>query len=159
MIFLLSSIEWTMIAIWAFVFIATLVIELETADLTTIWFCISSAITLILAAFSVKPLYQIIFFVLLSLILVLSTRPLTKNMMKKEIIPTNSDRLIGMVATVTQEITNGEIGEVKVKNELWRAFTNFNISFEIGEKVIIDAIEGNKLLISKLNDDNTIDIL
>lgn len=159
MIFLLSLTEWTMLGIWILIFILTLVIEIETADLTTIWFCVSSGITAIIAAFGIQPLYQLLFFVGFSFLLILATRPLTKNMMKKEIIHTNSDKFVGMIATVTKEFSKGNVGEVKLKSDLWRAFSNSNESFEIDENVLIEGIEGNKLLVSKLTNESTIEIL
>lgn len=148
-----------MIAIWASIFVITLVIELETADLTTIWFCISSLITLICSFFNLNPLYQVIIFVILSFVLILATRPLTKKMMNRDIIHTNSDKLIGMIAIVTKKIVDGEIGEVKVDNNLWRAISVDNDSINENEKVIINSLSGNKVIVSKIKSDNDVEIL
>lgn len=148
-----------MIAIWAVIFVVTLIIELETADLTTIWFCVSSLITLICSFFSIDILYQIIIFVALSFILILSTRPLTKKMMNKDIIHTNTDKLVGMIATVTKKIVDGEIGEVKVDNNFWRAISIDGISINENEKVIVNSLSGNKVVVSKIKSDNDIEIL
>ena len=52
-----------MIAVWAIIFIVTLIIELETADLTTIWFCVSSLVTLICTLCGVKETNQLIILV------------------------------------------------------------------------------------------------
>lgn len=148
-----------MIAIWAVIFVVTLIIELETADLTTIWFCVSSLITLICSFFSLDILYQIIIFVALSFVLILATRPLTKKMMNKDIIHTNTDKLVGMIATVTKKIIDGEIGEVKVDNNLWRAISIDGISINENEKVIVNSLSGNKVVVSKIKSDNDIEIL
>lgn len=148
-----------MIAIWAVIFVVTLIIELETADLTTIWFCVSSLITLICSFFSIDILYQIIIFVALSFVLILATRPLTKKMMNKDIIHTNTDKLVGMIATVTKKIVDGEIGEVKVDNNLWRAISIDGISINENEKVIVNSLSGNKVVVSKIKSDNDIEIL
>lgn len=148
-----------MIAIWAVIFVVTLIIELETADLTTIWFCVSSLITLICSFFSLDILYQIIIFVALSFVLILATRPLTKKMMNKDIIHTNTDKLVGMIATVTKKIVDGEIGEVKVDNNLWRAISIDGISINENEKVIVNSLSGNKVVVSKIKSDNDIEIL
>jgi membrane protein implicated in regulation of membrane protease activity len=80
-------------------------------------------------------------------------------MMQKDIIKTNSDRLIGMVGIVTQAIVPNEIGEVKVDNNLWRAVNNDNLSFVVGEKVLIDAIVGIKLVVSKIGGNNNVEVL
>lgn len=148
-----------MIAIWAVIFILTLIIELETADLTTIWFCVASLIALICSIFSMNPFYQVIVFVASSFVLILATRPLTKKMMNKEIIHTNTDKLIGMIALVTKQITDGEIGEVKVDNNLWRAISIDGTTIEENEKVIIKSLSGNKVIVSKIIKNNDIELL
>ncbi len=148
-----------MIAVWAIIFIVTLIIELETADLTTIWFCVSSLVTLICTLCGVKETYQLIIFVALSAILILATRPLTKKMMNKEIIHTNADRLVGMIAIVTKKIANNEIGEVKVENASWRAISIDGVDIEVGEKVIINSLSGNKVVVSSVNNTNDVEFL
>lgn len=147
-------IDWFMIIAWALIFIITLIIELETMDLVTIWFCISSVVTLVCGILFASPIWQIIIFVVLSVVLLLATRPLTKKMMQRDIIPTNTDRLIGKIGLVTKEIMPYEIGEIKVENELWRAINKDGLTFNVGEKVSIDAIEGIKLVVSKLGSTN-----
>ena len=160
MVFLnLGSIGWIMIVGWALIFVVTLIIELETADLITVWFCVSSFVALILAILGVNPGWQIGVFIGLSIILLIATRPLTKNMMKKDIIRTNTDRLIGMIGVVTKEIVPNELGEIKVDNGLWRAINRNGLRFEVGEKASIDAIDGIKLVVSKVDGDTNIEIL
>ena len=44
---------WIMLAIWIAIFIITLFIEINTADLTIIWFCIASLVSFCLALFGV----------------------------------------------------------------------------------------------------------
>jgi membrane protein implicated in regulation of membrane protease activity len=56
-----------------------------------------------------------------------------------------------MVAVVTKEILPNEIGEVKIDNQLWRAVNNEGLAFQPGEKVIVDAISGIKLVVSKID--------
>jgi membrane protein implicated in regulation of membrane protease activity len=151
--------DWTMVVFWAVIFVITLIIELETADLTTIWFCISSVVALVAGIAFANPITQIIIFVALSLVLILATRPLVKNKMRATVIRTNTDRLIGMVAIVTKEIVPNEIGEVKVSNEFWRAVNYDGLSFEVGESISVDSITGIKLVVSKLDGNSNIEII
>lgn len=154
-----EPIDWVMMISWVLIFVVTLIVELETSNLTTIWFCISSVVTIICGVLFANPYVQLIIFIALSLILVLATRPLTKKMMQKEIIKTNSDRLIGMVGIVSSAIIPNEIGEVKVDNSLWRAVNNDNLTFAVGEKVLIDAIVGIKLVVSKIDGNDNVEVL
>ena len=80
-------------------------------------------------------------------------------MMKTEIIHTNTDKLIGMVGTITKEIIDDSIGEVKVNNELWRAICIEGYNIKIDEKVIITALSGNKVIVTKANKNNDIEII
>ena len=115
----LGPIDWFMVAAWGIIFVVTLIIELETADLVTIWFSLSALITLICGVIFLKPLYQILLFLVLSVVLILATKPLAKKRMRGTYVRTNTDRFIGMVAVVTKEILPNEIGEVKIDNQLW----------------------------------------
>lgn len=130
----LGPIDWFMVAAWGIIFVVTLIIELETADLVTIWFSLSALITLICGVIFLKPLYQILLFLVLSVVLILATKPLAKKRMRGTYVRTNTDRFIGMVAVVTKEILPNEIGEVKIDNQLWRAVNNEGLAFQPGER-------------------------
>ena len=62
-------------------------------------------------------------------------------------VPTNLDRVIGMVGIVTEEITRFKIGEVRVDGKKWSAISEEKI--KVGEKVIIEGIDGVKLIVRK----------
>jgi len=157
-----SNIDWTfwlMIGIWLSIFIVTLYIELNTADVTIIWFCLSSLVCFILALFNIYFIIQIIVFAVTSFVLILVTRPLAKKMMNKSLIRTNADKIISKIAIVTKQITENEIGEVKIENELWRAITFDNESIEVNEKVSIVSFNGNKVVVKKIKKENNINII
>ena len=132
-----SFVFWLMIFVWITVFTITLFIEFNTADITTIWFCVSALVSFFLALFDVNYLLQIIIFSVLSILLVYITRPLTKKIMNKTLIRTNADKIITQIGVVTKEISDDEIGEVKVNNELWRAVSVDSSNINVGEKVSI----------------------
>lgn len=146
----------TMVIIWSVFIAITIVIELATADLVTIWFIVGALGALIAALLGASELTQIIIFVVLSVVLLFATRPLTKRMMEKGQVRTNADRFIGMIAIVTKAVEPNEIGEVKVENSFWRAINFNNQSFVIDEKVIITAFHGSKVVISKLQESDIV---
>lgn len=145
-----SFVFWLMIFVWITVFTITLFIEFNTADITTIWFCVSALVSFFLALFDVNYLLQIIIFSVLSILLVYITRPLTKKIMNKTLIRTNADKIITQIGVVTKEISDDEIGEVKVNNELWRAVNVDSSNINVGEKVSIVSFNGNKVVVSKI---------
>lgn len=154
-----SFMFWAMIVLWSVIFITTLIIELETADLTCILFCLASLVSLVCAIFKMEAIFQVLVFAAVATLLILATKPITKKMMKTEIIHTNTDKLIGMVGTITKEIIDDSIGEVKVNNELWRAICIEGDNIKIDEKVIITALSGNKVIVTKANKNNDIEII
>lgn len=142
---------WIMLIIWGVIFVGTLILELLTADIDTIWFCLSSLVCTVLAAFKLHYLIQIGIFIVLSIILMLLTRPLTRKMMDREIVKTNSDKVIGTLGVVITKFSEDEIGEVRADGQIWRAINRDGSSFEESEKVIVEGISGNKLIVSKLD--------
>lgn len=150
---------WIMLSIWISIFIITLFIEINTADLTIIWFCIASLVSFILALFGISYIIQIVVFVVISFVLLLATRPLTKNMMNKTLIRTNADRIISTTGIVTKTINPDDVGEVKVGNEYWRAISADNTIIEKNEKIIIISFSGNKVVVSKVNREQNINII
>ncbi len=135
------------IILWTIIIVGTIIIELQTSDLVSCWFGLAGIICLILSFCSVDIVIQLVVFAVLSTGLVIATRPLLKKFNNNEDIPTNVDKLIGMIGVVTKEILVGEKGEVKVNYQKWSAVCKTGYSFEEGQKVVIKEIDGNKLVV------------
>lgn len=141
------------ISFWAIVFVATLIHEIQSFNLTTIWFCISALVSLILAIFSVHIAIQIVVFIVLSIALLLATKPLVKKFKNRPVVRTNADRIIGKVAKVTQKIEKNSYGEIIIENNYWRAICKDDEIYEVDEQVIIKEIEGIKVIVSKIEEE------
>jgi membrane protein implicated in regulation of membrane protease activity len=61
--------------------------------------------------------------------------------------------MIGMHATVVTEIPFDGKGEVKVSSQIWTAFSSLKTPIEVGTRVVILDIVGNKLLVDILKED------
>ena len=110
-------------------------LEVITVNLVSIWFIASAIISLILS-FIIDSFYvEFCVFVCLGLVLMLLTRPYLVKKLSKKKVPTNLDRVIGMVGIVTEEITRFKIGEVRVDGKKWSAISDEKI--KVGEKVTI----------------------
>lgn len=136
---------------WAVIVVASVVIEIATINLTTVWFAIAGVVSLILAVFKVELVWQIVAFLVLSIVLLFLTRPLINKITRKNSAHTNADRIFDRVGFVTKEITTDEIGEVKVDEDIWRAISYDNEPLEVGQKVVIKSFDGNKVIVSKAN--------
>ncbi|MDD3382806.1 MAG: NfeD family protein [Bacilli bacterium] len=155
----MSWLEITMIVFWAVVIVITILIEINTFDLVSLWFTIGAIIALILAAFTIAPLIQIGVFVGVSLLFIVALQPLTKNIRaNKSIVRTNADKVVGMIGVITKEVIPGEIGEVKVDGELWLAINQEGKAILVGKKVSVKAISGIKLIVSPIDEEKEINL-
>ena len=132
---------------WLIVIILLTILEVITVNLVSIWFIASAIVSLILS-FIIDSFYvEFCVFVCLGLILMLLTRPYLVKKLSKKKVPTNLDRVIGMVGIVTEEITRIKIEEVRVDGKKWSAISDEKI--KVGEKVTIEGIDGVKLIVRK----------
>lgn len=145
--FLLST-PTIMLIVWIVFIVVTAIIELETQDLITIWFTLGAVVALIACILKAEVILQFILFLVVSAVAIICTRPLAKRMQSKEIIKTNSDRIIGMTATVTKDISPENVGEIKIEGRYWRAIPLENEEYSIGDKVLIQAISGTKVIVT-----------
>lgn len=137
-----------MLWLWGGVAVVTLVAEIATTALVSIWFTIGAVGALIAAAAGISPLAQLLIFLLLSIASLLLIRPLTRRLVGTRVIPTNTDRLLGMEAKVTEGIDNDNAaGAVYVDGKTWTARSANGNPIPTGELVEVAAIEGVKLIV------------
>ena len=132
---------------WLVLVIVLAIIEIATVNLLTIWFVISGIVAMILSFFVDNSAITSTVFAVLGIILLFTTRPLLKRILPTQRARTNIDRVIGMNGLVTEEIKKNQVGEVKVDGKRWSAISNKKIA--VGETVIVDAIDGVKLVVRK----------
>ena len=136
--------------IWLIIIFFLIVLEVCTINLVSIWFIASGIIALIASFITDSFLIQFAIFVLLGVILLLTTRNFLKKYIKLDSEKTNLDRVIDKIAVVTEPIKKNEVGEVKVDGKRWSAISDSE--FEIDDEVIVDTIEGVKLIVRKKED-------
>ena len=139
---------------WFCLAILLLVVEMLTADLVCIWFGAASLLTGVVRAIFPKLGigWQFLIFVLLSVILLIATRPLVRRFMRSaRNKDTNLDRLFGRTAIVTERIDNLQAtGAIRLGDIVWTArMLNEGECAEVGEYVVFQKIEGNKAFVSK----------
>ena len=105
---------------WLAIFIVLLIIEIATMGLTTIW-CAGGALIAFCAGFGGFGLgVQVGTFIVVSLLLLLLTRPLAVKYFNQERQKTNAESLIGLQALVTED--NDTIkakGQVEIRSQIW----------------------------------------
>ena len=136
--------------IWIAAIIVFGVVEAATAGLTSIWFVLGSVAALI-AAVCGGPLWlQLVLFFAVSVAALAATRPLVTKLLKKDIKPTNADRVLGGVARVTERIDNDvPTGAVYIDGKTWTARSADGNPIGKDEMVRILRMEGVKLYVEK----------
>lgn len=142
-----SSIE--MMIFWIIVLIVTVVIEVITLGLTTIWFSGGALVAIVAAAFSFPLWLQGLLFLIVSLVLMVFTRPIAVKYFNKDRVRTNVESMIGRQAIVISEIDNLQgIGQVTVGGQEWSARSEDDkIHMAVGTVVNVVAVDGVKLIV------------
>lgn len=92
--------------IWLVAAVLFLIIEALSVQLISIWLAGGALVAMVTALFHVDFWVQVLIFAVVSLILIVLTRPLAKRLLNRRVEATNADRSIGREATVTSEINN-----------------------------------------------------
>ena len=126
------------------------VVEAATAQIVTIWFAVGSVGALIANVVGAGTTVQLVVFVAVSILTLIIARPYLKKFTRTEMQRTNADRCIGETAIVTEEINNTQgTGQVKVGGNIWTARSLDSAIIPADEKVIVEKIEGVKLIVSE----------
>ena len=138
----------SMTIVWLVVMIGFLIAEALTVGLVGIWFAGGALVAVILSLLEVSPLIQIIVFFAVSICLLVFTRKIFVEKLNTGKENTNVDALIGETGQVISTIYPMEIGQVKLKGQVWSALADDSLlTIEEGTHVTIKAIEGVKLIV------------
>ena len=136
--------------VWLVLFIVFLVAELVTAGaLVSIWFCVGALVALVAAYLGAAFWVQMTLFFVVSIGLLLGTKPFLKKHLDPQIMATNADRILQNRGIVEEEINNLKgHGAVKIDGKSWTAR---NIDGEavipVNTEVIVVGIEGVKAMV------------
>ena len=136
---------------WLILFVVLLIIEIFTMGLTTVWFAGGALVAFVLAFVGLGLPVQIIVFLLVSILLLVLTRPIAIQFFNKERQKTNADRLIGQKAVVLETIdTLHSTGRVEINGMEWSAKAEDTAAvIEAGTVVSVEGIQGVKLIVKK----------
>ena len=132
---------------WFIMVLVLSFIELITVSLVTVWFVASAIVAWILSFFGVSFGIQFAVFVVLGIVLLITTRKQLTSWLNKNKHKTNLDRVLEMTGVVTKKIPKNDVGEVKVDGKRWTAVSDKVI--EEGRTVKILRIEGVKLVVEE----------
>ncbi len=142
-----------MVWIWLGVTILAIVVELITPELVSLWFAIGGIVGIAFSFIPGLPWWgEIIIFAIVSLVLLLTLRPVLKKYFKDKNLKTNTDRLIGQEVRVLTQADFDTLGTVKIGDVIWNVKSSDDTALLADEIVKIVEIDGNKLIACHLND-------
>ena len=136
--------------VWLIVFILSVLVEAATAGLASIWFAGGAFVAFLLALLHVGVVWQVVAFVVISLLLLAVTRPMARKYINRRAEKTNVvDSIIGRTAVVTEEINNLHAsGKVAVDGMPWTARSaDDEMVIPPGSEVRVEALMGVKCIV------------
>ena len=134
--------------LWAVIFIVSVIAELATMQLVSVWFAIG-AVAAFIASFFLPFGLQLAVFAVVSVICFIASRPLIKKLMVN-FTPTNIDKEIGSRALVIEAIDEkNKTGRIRLNGVDWNAYTIDGSLIEKDEPVVVKQISGTKVLVEK----------
>ena len=141
--------------VWLGLFLALLVIELLTVGLTTIWFAAGALAALAANIAGADLIVQIIVFLVVSVALLILTRPWAEKYLNRKREKTNYEREIGRIILITETVDNlNQTGKSVLDGVEWtvRAKNDSEI-FEAGTRAKVADISGVKLIVEKCEEE------
>lgn len=135
--------------IWLGVLILCCIAEALTLGLTTIWGAIAALPLIFIARTGLPFRWQLLIFAVITLVLVVFTRPFVVKKLKLGDTKTNVNTMVGEEVLITKTITKFEKGEAKAKNGvIWSVKTTDGSEIKKGETAKVISVEGNTLSVS-----------
>lgn len=140
---------------WLLIFIVLLVIEIITLGLATIWFCGGAIVAFIAALMGVGLEVQVVLFLVVSIVLLIFTRPFVAKYINRNTIKTNVYSIAGKQARVTRTIDNKQgTGTAVVNGQEWTARTvDDDMIIRPNTMVTIVSVQGVKLIVKTIEEE------
>ncbi|MBM6853002.1 NfeD family protein [Mediterraneibacter glycyrrhizinilyticus] len=137
--------------VWLGLMVLFIVVEIATVGLTAIWLAGGALGALIVSAAGLGPGWQIAAFIIVSLLLLVFTRPFAKKYINAHHVKTNYEELIGEVVKVTETVDNLEqTGSAVARGMEWTARSEDNgEKLPEGSLAQVVAVSGVKLILKR----------
>ena len=144
----------SMTYVWLAAAIVLLIVEGLAPGLVSIWFALGALAAMISSMLDAPFWLQIVWFMLVSIVSLLLTRPLAKKYVNGRAVPTNADMAVGQDCVVTEAIDNVRgCGAVSVGGKIWTArMAQPDGTAAKGAILRVVRIEGVKLIVEESNE-------
>ena len=139
------------VLLWLVLIVVFIVAELISVGLTSIWFAAGSLSALVCALLHTDFRLQFVVFAVVSILLLLATRPLARKFLDGKAEKTNADLVVGEVIRILERVSNiDQTGMAQVLGKEWTVRTeNDDETIEAGEFARVLRISGVKLIVKK----------
>ena len=135
-------------AIWFWMSIIFIVIELETFGLISVWFVFGAIAAMIASIFISSVLIQAIIFIAISVVLMIALRSYAvTNFRNRTVRKNNIDELADLPCIVIADVPENDLGEVKLQGKIWRCRSDSGTSYKEGECPNVLRVEGNTIIL------------
>ena len=136
--------------VWLIIAAILFVGEIITAGFLLLWFAIAAIVAMLVSFTTTNLFIQTLIFLIVSVILIIFTRPLLSKYTKGDNTVMNSQTIVGKTAIVTEDISLlNSTGQINVDGEIWSAKTdNPDLTIPKGSKVEIIGIDGVKACVA-----------
>lgn len=124
------------------------IVEAFTLGLTSIWFAAGAAGAAISAMLGASLPIQVAVFLLLSIVLIIATRPLARKRLNANVERTNIDAVVGSEGIVEGTISLHGSGQVKADGKIWTAVSTGK-EIKKGAVVVIKGVRGVTLTVEE----------
>lgn len=141
-----------MFLIWIIIAIALLIVEATTVSFISIFFAIGCFVASVVSLVIPSVGTQITIMCIVSLVGVIFCRNFLQKYFEvnKEIKPSTINAILGKYGVVTKLITPDNMGLVKVDGEIWSATSIDSDTLIEGTNIVVEDIDGVKLIVKKL---------
>lgn len=140
-----------MIILWIAFIVVFLIAEMITVGLTTIWFAGGALVALIATALGAPIWLQCALFLVVSVLLLLFTRPFVKKYINPHKEKTNYEGAIGKTVRITERVDNiAETGTAVLNGQEWCARSaDDGVTLEADTTAEVVAVSGVKLIVKE----------
>ncbi|MDR0885967.1 MAG: NfeD family protein [Clostridiales Family XIII bacterium] len=137
-----------MLIFWLVIAVVLAVIEGMTLGMVTIWFTVGAVVAAAVSFAGCSFQVQLICFLVVSVVLLIFTRPLLQTRLKVGHEKNQVDNIIGKVGLVTEAVEPFQSGLAKVNGIIWTAIAEApEIGIAAGSRIKVVRVEGVKLIV------------
>jgi membrane protein implicated in regulation of membrane protease activity len=136
--------------LWLMAAIVLGALEIKLSGFVTLWFAVGALMASLVAGVGLGINAQLLMFCLVSTALFGASRTLFKHVFMRdaERLKTGTEAMMGQEAVVTEALSDGHGGTVRINGELWTA-RSLSGPLPEGERVTVEQIEGLKLWVRR----------